>query len=187
MSLVLTNPVTSPTRTMTLRNPNQGDEEEVKTHQIIRRTRGGETKGFRDPDWLKVHTFKYDISALSRETKDLLIEFLVATTGKRIKFVDHNSSEREGYVITPVVEIVTLRDNIPPDADMASDCADGYGFYDATFEIMQDPNNAAYNAGGGDDDEYTQDVPSYYILKSNGNNRLTTQADANLTIQREDT
>ena len=114
----------------------------------------------------------------------MLIEFLVATTGKLVQFTDHIGVVREGYVITPVVEIVTVRDNIPADADMASDCADGYGFYDATFEIMQDPNNAAYLTGG---DEYTQDVPAYYLLMTQADERLTTQAGDNLIIQREDT
>jgi len=140
MSITLEWPVDTPTRTVILRSPGHGEEEEVKTHQIVRRTRGGDTKGFRDPNWLKIHTFKYDIAALTRTLKDELIEFLVATTGQRIKWTDHIGAVREGYVVTPEVEFITIWDKIPAGID--SDCE--YGAFDVTFEVMQDPDNSAY-------------------------------------------
>jgi len=108
-------PTTSPTSTVTLRNPEFGNVIRHNTNAENRNTLGGEFKSVKNADWpnqtIQVYTFKELRDIDSSSTLYLFKAFLQTTAGLEMKVTDHNGDVWHGYIITPVTEIITEHDN----------------------------------------------------------------------------
>jgi hypothetical protein len=124
-----------------LPNPNLEDTRRFSSQGLKRRTPGGVVKYFKDSDWPVVETFIYDFVRLTQTERNDLLELLEAGAGLEISTTDHHGAARTGYIVTPVAEIVTVRD----------DC-----FYDAHFEYMA---NIIVNVTGDCPEDATPDTP----------------------------
>jgi hypothetical protein len=113
--------LTYSTYNVDLPNPNFEDIRRFTSNNIKRRTPGGVLKIFKDADWPVIETFIYTIARLTEAERDDLIEIFDNSVGQEITITDHLGAVRTGFIVTPVNEILTIRD----------DC-----WYDAHFEFM---------------------------------------------------
>ena len=104
-----------------LPNPNLEDIKRFTANSIRRRTPGGVLKVFKDPEWPNIETFVYNIFRLTEAERDDFIELLNNSVGQEITITDHLGAVRTGFIVTPVQEILTIRDGC---------------WYDAHFEFM---------------------------------------------------
>jgi len=109
-------PPISPSDTVVLRNPEIGDIQRVHGEGIVRRTRGGDLKIFRDNDWPQGQTNVYEFRALTAAQKDDLISFLQDYAGLEIGIEDHLGQDWTGVITSSPNEIVTVRDACSYDA-----------------------------------------------------------------------
>jgi len=104
-----------------LRNPDSGDLKRVTLNDIRRMTRSGDLDILADNDhWAQINIYIYKFSGLTNiendppdPVTDLLIDqlkvFLIVTAGLEITIIDHNTIERDGYILTPINEIISER------------------------------------------------------------------------------
>lgn len=110
MSLVLSHPIVTPTSTVTLRSPVDGNIQRLHTNVSIKRNRAGRVRAVKDTAWPDVEIFVYQFTTITLAVIDQLRAFLQNTAGLEIKLVDHNSVTMNGYIITPEIEMVRERD-----------------------------------------------------------------------------
>ena len=92
------------------------------TDQSVRRPLPfGQLKVFKDPTWPVIETFVYDIYRLTETQRDDFVELINAASGLQVGITDHYGAVRSGYIVTPVNEILTIRDSC---------------WYDVHFEFM---------------------------------------------------
>ena len=110
MSLVITFPAPSPTPVITLPSPNVGDIHRIDTNEILRSTQGGELLTFRDPDWPILESFIYQFSNIKSEViSPISLRYsLTVCAGKQVSIVDHLGNTRNGYIVSPDIEIVSV-------------------------------------------------------------------------------
>lgn len=129
------------THSVDLPNPNLGDKLRFTSQGIKRETPFGNIKVFKDSDWPVIETFIYEFFRLTETQKDDLIAAINAANGLEVTITDHHGAVRTGYIVTPVNEILTMKDAC---------------WYDATFEFMV---NAIVNILGDCHDDITVDIP----------------------------
>ena len=110
-----------------LRNPAWGDTQEVNLNKIIRQTRAGWMLHRHPSTWGIVKRFSYKFVTLTEAVKESLKDFLQAhaaeeITLSRIEAGPVTKWTMDGYIITPVIEIITVREP----------CS-----YDATFDFQK--------------------------------------------------
>jgi hypothetical protein len=89
------------TKSITLRNYDFGNSHSIESRRIFRKTRGGDIKIYRNPNWPKYEKFSYTFS-YSRN----IIPFLIETFGLEVTWVDHEGITWKGFILTPASEIV---------------------------------------------------------------------------------
>ena len=121
MSFIV-DPLGSP---ITLRSPDFTDVISIKTHDIKRTTRSGDLNVYCHADWPIVKAFRYSFSRLTAATVTSLKTFLEANAGDEIKVTDHHGTTMDGFVVTPIYEVVNVR----PDCSLS-----------ISFEFMETPS-----------------------------------------------
>ena len=106
MSLTLTYPFSSPTLTVILRADEFGDVESNDYNTIIRETRGGDLKVKKDQFWPNKITKVFNTQALSTTQASSFETFLNTANGKEIGLLDTVGQRWQGYIITPVNDII---------------------------------------------------------------------------------
>jgi len=111
---------------ITLRNPEWDDLDRVETNGIVRHTRAGELKYYKDATWPFVHTYVFQFIAITKTVIDVLRTVLATNAGKelvlaRIEGITTKWS-RTGYIITPEFDIITQRETC---------------YFDVNFEFQQ--------------------------------------------------
>ena len=171
MSFTLEFPPTAPSHTVILRSPELGNTISVDTHKVYRRLMGGEIKSVKAEDWPTQEIYAYKFIALTQILKDSFKTFLSVSAGLQIKITDHNGSIRVGYIITPVVEIVTARDFVYAGVE----CDDGDAHqYDMGFEFLKDiyfdstgaENLARFNFVYEDDTQIAMEDTADFVLEN---------------------
>jgi len=110
-TLTLSYPTTAPTNTLTLDEPDFGDNDTNYFTRIDRQTRGGERKIFADPDWAKWERIEFTVSGLCQVDADGIIEFLNASLAKKIRIDDWKGRAWEGKIIAPETDITNEEPN----------------------------------------------------------------------------
>ncbi len=162
-----------------LPNPSLEDTRRFSSQGLKRRTPGGVVKVFKDSDWPVVETFIYDFTRLTQAQRDDLLELLEEGAGLEISTNDHHGASRTGYVVTPVAEIVTVRDGC---------------FYDAHFEYMANiivnitgdcPENAVPDTPVPGDPDYhaTLDNDGFYRIDAEDDDPMEAEDDSPLYIE----
>lgn len=126
MSLVLAYPPVGTADTVTLPSPEYGDTHRLDTNAIVRSTRGGETIAFKDSDWPDFETFVYKFRRVHLDVVNDLRTFLEDYAAEEISITDHLSNSRNGYILTPANDIITMVDTC---------------HYDLTFEFLMTYDN----------------------------------------------
>ncbi len=119
--ITLEYPVTTPTLTVTLRNPEFGNIDRIDTNMIERESRHGSSITYKDADWPVIRTKVYNFTTITKTVIDGLKTFLTTSAGLKIKLTDHNGDSFTGIIATAENEIVTTKDT----------CS-----YDVGFEFM---------------------------------------------------
>lgn len=102
--------ITYSTYDLDLPNPNFEDTRRFSTSGIKRRTPGGVLKLFKDSEWPVIETFIYTIYRLTEAQRDTFIALLNASSGLSVVITDHLGAVRPGFIVTPINEIITMRD-----------------------------------------------------------------------------
>jgi hypothetical protein len=105
-----------------LRNPDFGDIIRTSHGAIARTTRNGTYKVKNDSTWPVQTIFKYKFSAIQKSVAYALRTYFVAQAGKQIIIKDHLGVTINGFVLTPIPELVSVR----PDCN-----------YDIEFEFLK--------------------------------------------------
>ena len=104
-TLTLTYPYTSPTTTLTLRNPDFRNQDSLNFNRINRETRGGTLVVYADPNWPKAQTLSLTISHLKQTQVDDLFDFLLESLGQEVGLLDHENRQWRGIILTPDAEV----------------------------------------------------------------------------------
>ena len=141
-----------------LPNPNLEDIRRFSTNGIKRRTPGGVLKLYKSSDWPVIETFIYDIYRLTEAQRDALIQILEVTSGLIISLTDHLGAVRPGFIVTPINEIITVRDACWYDVhfeflaaaitNISGDC------HDTPAIDTPEPGDADFHSTIDDDDWY---------------------------------
>jgi len=164
--------------TVILPNPSFGDIKRFTSQRIFRKTKGGNRKSFKDPDWPVVENFPYQIERLNETQRDDFLDFLIESLGKQVTITDHYGIPRTGYIVTPSTEIITVRE-------------DGCSF-DASFEFMANQitfltgecegSTSIVSPAPGATGDYlynkTLDDGSWYQIQDEDDNQIDEEDDA---------
>ena len=107
-TLQLTYPRITPTLTLTLKNPDFGNQDILSFAKIDRVTRGGTRKVFADSKWGEFQTFELTIRNLleCNVTIDQITTFLNTSLGKEIGLRDWEGNNWKGVISAPDTDIV---------------------------------------------------------------------------------
>jgi len=147
-----------------LPNPEFEDIRRFSTSGIKRRTPGGILKLFKDSEWPVIETFIYTLYRLTQTQRDTLILLLNASSGLSITITDHLGAVRNGFIVTPINEIVTVRDGC---------------WYDVHFEFLA---TKIVNIVGDCHDDFSIDIP----VRGEADFHLTISDEAVYRIYAED-
>lgn len=112
MSFTLKYPPTgSTTDTVVLRNPEIGDIQRINGEGIVRRTRAGDLKTYRDNNWPQGQVNVYEFTRLTAAQKTALLSFLEDYAGLEIGIEDHHGYNWEGVIISSPNEVIHVRGN----------------------------------------------------------------------------
>ena len=100
-TLTLSWPVTSPTLTVTLRNPTWGNRDRLAFSRVYRTTRGGDLIVFGDNSWPRQRTQLVTIEALTAAQFASLKSFLLASLGQQISWTDWYDRQWVGVCVNP--------------------------------------------------------------------------------------
>jgi hypothetical protein len=130
MSLILQHPAASPSTTIVLPSPEWNDEETLDDGIIPRHSRGGDLLAFQRPNAVQTRTVAFEVHNIVRSDSnndlDSMEDFFITTAGEKIKVTDAESRVVQGFVVTDVLDVITVRDDNP-------------GRFDIRFELMEDP------------------------------------------------
>lgn len=104
-TILLTYPYINPIYTVEVRNPQFDDNRQIENSRILRKTRGGTLKVFRDPIWPSAERLIYSFDNLYTLKKLELLEFFEVSIGKEIGLLDFRSQQWRGIIITPTTQI----------------------------------------------------------------------------------
>ena len=104
-----TYPYATPTLTVQLRAPELSNLESKLIVRTVNITRGVSLKFFRDPIWPKYTILKYTFIGLSSLEKTNLQALILASIGKDIGFLDHQSRQWRGVITNPNAPITQTR------------------------------------------------------------------------------
>jgi hypothetical protein len=108
---ILAYPYTTPTYSVSLRNPKFGNKQIQEIDVILRKTRGGEQVVGTEPTWLTTTYIEVSFEALTQAQRDDLIELLEASAGDEIKLIDWENRTWRGVIVSNPNEIVQVRDD----------------------------------------------------------------------------
>jgi len=121
------NPVVSTTITLscgassvTLRNPEFGNDNKLDESRVLRRNRGNEIDLFRDPIWPKTKTITFSFRYLKYQDILNLLSFMNISLGKQVTLIDFYGNSYQGIIINPNKDYVT----------------EGRGDHSATFDLQ---------------------------------------------------
>lgn len=109
------------TDSVELRNPDNGNIQRILGEGIVRRTRGGDLKTYRDSNWPQSQVNVYNFTTITKTKKDELMTFMETYAGLEIGIIDHNDVSWTGVIISSPNEFVTTKD----------ECS-----YDVSFEFL---------------------------------------------------
>ena len=124
------------TTSVVLRNPDTANVERLTLNDIRRFTRGGDACACMDTaEWIQLRMFVYKFSEITNilhsppvPASDYVIDqlktFLVVNAGLSIEITDHLGDVRDGFILTPINEIIAVRPT----------CS-----YSVSFEFMEEP------------------------------------------------
>ena len=116
MSFVLKYPAIGSTAdSVTLRNPEIGDLQRINGEGIVRRTRAGDLKTYRDNNWPQGQVNVYEFTRLTAAQKTSLLSFLEDYAGLEIGIEDHHGYSWSGVIISNPNEVVNVRGNCSVD------------------------------------------------------------------------
>lgn len=99
-------------KSVTLRNPDFNNQQNIEISRINRKTTGGDLIIFRNPVWPTTEVLDYKFSFLSQIDVNNLLEFIYQTLGQIVTLVDYEGVIWTGIIITPAAEITQPgRDN----------------------------------------------------------------------------
>lgn len=99
--LTLTYPYASPTTTLVLRNADFGNNDKLAYTRINQQTRGGTLIVFADPQWPKVKTRTFAVSAICDDKRDAVLQFLEDSLGQEIGLLDWDNRQWRGIITNP--------------------------------------------------------------------------------------
>lgn len=110
-----------------LRNSQWGDSRSIDLNKIVRHTRSGELRHTHPSGWGTIKVYSYVFTTLKEDIRDSMKTFLSAHAGeevilRRIETGPITLWTMDGYIITPIIEIITVREPC---------------FYDIAFEFQQ--------------------------------------------------
>ena len=108
---------------VTLRGPRFGDVQRVNNEAIVLESRGGDLMSVKDAAWPESQTNVYQFERIQESVIEELKAFLIKTAGLQIDLIDHMDQLWRGVIVTPVNEIIEVRET----------CS-----YDVSFEFMGD-------------------------------------------------
>lgn len=100
-TIVLTYPYVSPSLTLTLRSPELEDSEKDVYNRIIRESRGGDQKIYRDNKWPQSRLLNYEIIFNKNQVVLDFLNFVSVSIGKEIGLLDYLSRQWRGILIPP--------------------------------------------------------------------------------------
>lgn len=103
---VLTFPFVSPTTTLTLRNPELGNQDTYQMRRIVNKTRGNTVRWLREQDWPKGVVRRMVFRGISRTLADQFRTFVYVSAGKLIGLLDYESIQWSGLITNPSEPIV---------------------------------------------------------------------------------
>jgi len=108
---------------VTLRGPRIGDIQRVNNEALVVESRGGDLMSVKDANWPISKTNVYQFERIQESVIEELKAFLIKTAGLEINLIDHFDQLWTGVIVTPVNEIIEVRET----------CS-----YDVSFEFMGD-------------------------------------------------
>lgn len=87
--------------TLNLRNPEFGDETLVNPTSVLHRTRNGTMRVYRNSLWGKRREFRITVRAMSEAKKDEVLDFLEASLGQQVTYIDPENRSWTGVLIEP--------------------------------------------------------------------------------------
>lgn len=90
---------------ITLRNPDFSNTEDLEISRINRKSRGGDLLMFRDPIWPVTQNLNYKFSFLKQSDLNNLLHFMDLTLGQTVTLVDYEGRTWTGIIITPGSEV----------------------------------------------------------------------------------
>jgi len=119
---------------VTLRSPEKGFKRIYDTQMVIHRTKGGQLRTFRDPDWYMTLKQELTFKALSKTQIDTLRTIYEDAAGKTVGIVDCENRGWTAFLSEPVV--VTMQ--------TAQGCS-----YEVTFTFLAVFSQPPFNPSGG--------------------------------------
>ena len=113
MSFTFQQPKTSPTTTVVVRNPNFGDIRRIDNNVVHHESRSGELLSVKDDDWPDEEFNVYQFSLLQEDETIInnLKNFFANFSAQEIGIIDHLGDTWHGYIISPVIDYITEKDN----------------------------------------------------------------------------
>lgn len=88
-----------------LRNPEFGNNEQLSFTRIFRRSRAGDIRMFRNPNWPASRSFSYTINGLCPGVAKRLLDFLRITIGRTVRLIDYENREWDVFIMTPAADV----------------------------------------------------------------------------------
>lgn len=98
---ILQFPYTSPTTTLTIRNPELGDKFVSQSYRVQRYTRDNKLIVYRDPAWFQTRIFNMAFTGLSPQNKLDIMSFVRLSIGQYVSLTDYLSQTWKGLIINP--------------------------------------------------------------------------------------
>ena len=109
MSFTIQYPTTSPTNSVTFRSPKRPTSMNVDYNQIMRHNKGGEPIVIVTANQPTVLSYKFEFELVTEAKMLDFIDLLEAAIGKQVRITDEYSVVHDGYIKTPVNEIISGR------------------------------------------------------------------------------
>ena len=115
----LTYPYSAPTTTLDLRNPLFKNKLKCSYQRVNQQLRNGQKVIWRHPNWPKEKRITLKFDSLSVEQRVGLLDFLEESLGKEIGYLDYESRQWRGIVLTPNTQLTEKRYGGPNQAGHA--------------------------------------------------------------------
>jgi hypothetical protein len=97
----------APLTSITLKNPEFSNADELRFTRLDRRTRGGDRKLFSDQDWGTVQTLRLRVARLCDKDADEIINFLNVSNGRQVTLFDWEGRQWPGLILNASTEVFT--------------------------------------------------------------------------------